>query len=279
MANNVLSTIYSGSNTIYAIIRQISDSTVWNGTSFVTWVNGNITTYDIPLTDRGGDLYSADFPTTITTGIEYRVSYYEQLGATPAITDTFLSSEEGYWNGTNLVTHLISSTPASTITIYDTLLYCQLDDVKLLLPTNMTKQITSPIPTLTPNLTNTEITDYIVRADQMINGFLQQYYGVPLRRIKKTNPNVILPADSFGYPDPIPFISSRLSASMIYNEKFTADSHTDASTYGEKYMEQAMKEVENIQSGLTQLIGQVRKGERYRKPESMRLNKFPGYEK
>lgn len=279
MSNNVLSVSYSGSNNIYAIIRQTSDSTAWNGTSFVAWVNANIGTYDIPLTNRGGYLYSTDFPDDITTGIEYRVSYYEQLGASPAITDTLLSSEEGYWNGTNLVSHLIASSPASTITIYDTLLYSQLDDVELLLPANMLKSFTSTVPSLNPTLTETEITDYILRADQMINGLLAQYYAVPLRRIKKTNPNVISPASAYGYPDPIPFISARIAAALIYNEKFTADSHANASTYGEKYMEEALKEMENIQSGLTQLNGQIKKGERYRRSESMKLNKFPGFNK
>lgn len=85
--------------TLYAIIRRESDSFVWNGSAFVAWNNADIATYDVPLTDRGGDYYSADFPSAIAAG-NYFVSYWEQAGATPATDDLKIPADEAlYWDG------------------------------------------------------------------------------------------------------------------------------------------------------------------------------------
>jgi hypothetical protein len=88
-----LNTFFNGSATIYAIIRDTGDSgEVWNGSSFVAFVNGDIATYDVPLTSRGGDFYSADFPGGIANGTVCEVGIYEQAGGSPAITDLLLRS-------------------------------------------------------------------------------------------------------------------------------------------------------------------------------------------
>lgn len=102
MALTDLRVSYQGAGaTLYAIVRNASTYTVWNGSSFETWANGNIATYDIALTDQGGDEYATAFPSAITAG-NYIVDYYEQAGATPAITDLRLTGELVYWSGTAL---------------------------------------------------------------------------------------------------------------------------------------------------------------------------------
>jgi len=117
MANELRTSYQGDSNTIYAIIRRQSDSYVYNGTTFATWADGSIATYDIPLTARGGDLYSADFPAGIAAE-NYTISYYLQAGGTPAITDTLITSESKRWNGDTLgSTSTVSLSPYALTTL------------------------------------------------------------------------------------------------------------------------------------------------------------------
>ncbi len=95
---NELDITFQGVGTLYAVVRRISDGKAWNGLTFVTFADVDVATYDVPLISKGGDYYAVDFPDDITRG-DYRVIYYQQAGATPAITDTILDSEELRWNG------------------------------------------------------------------------------------------------------------------------------------------------------------------------------------
>jgi hypothetical protein len=104
---NELDISYPYSATLYALVRKVSDGTVWNGSAFVTFVNGDIASYGVALTSQGGDYYAANMPSAITAGT-YRVQYYEQAGGTPATTDEQLDSETFYWDGT-----AVSGTPES----------------------------------------------------------------------------------------------------------------------------------------------------------------------
>src|SRR2546423_898785 len=90
---------FQGSATIYGIIRKIADDTVFNGTIFETWADGNIATYKVALTNRSGDFYSTDFPAAITAG-DYRATYYQQAGGSPATTDYIVGiPTELHWDG------------------------------------------------------------------------------------------------------------------------------------------------------------------------------------
>jgi len=114
---NELRAYYNGSATLYAIIRRQTDAYVWNGSAFEAWVNGNIATYDIPLTSQGGDLYSANFPSAITTSGVFYVDYYIQAGGSPATTDYRLPSGDSInWTGSSVVTSGSSSTGTMTLT-------------------------------------------------------------------------------------------------------------------------------------------------------------------
>lgn len=101
MANEIHVTWPSAAATLYAIVRKLSDATVWDvaAATWDTWADADIADYDIPLTDLGGDLYAADFPAAVADGTEVRIHYYEQAGAAPAITDTTIGHETQYWLG------------------------------------------------------------------------------------------------------------------------------------------------------------------------------------
>jgi uncharacterized membrane protein len=89
--------------TVYAIIRRVLDSLVWDGAAsdFEAWDNASIDDYDVQLTDQGGDYYSADFPAAITAAGNYAVQYYLQAGGAPATSDFKLPADETiYWDGT-----------------------------------------------------------------------------------------------------------------------------------------------------------------------------------
>jgi hypothetical protein len=105
-----LRVVHNASANIYAILRKAADDTVWNGSSFVTWSDANITSYAITLTSRGGDLFTADFPSGVSAG-SYSVYYYKRAGVNPATTDDFLGGRELYWNG-----DAVTSSPGTYLT-------------------------------------------------------------------------------------------------------------------------------------------------------------------
>lgn len=100
MANELNISFATASANLYAILRRTSDSKVWNGSSMETWADANIANYDVALADVGGDQYTADMPSSLPTGYNYRAYYYERAGGTPAITDLLLHRSPAFhWNG------------------------------------------------------------------------------------------------------------------------------------------------------------------------------------
>ncbi len=98
----------AGSVGLYAVFRAKSDGDVWNGTTNVPFVDGNITAYDVPLTYFGGDAYGLDVPTSLPVD-GYVAAIYKPATAVsaPTTTDLKLPDEwEFRWNGT------ATSTPA-----------------------------------------------------------------------------------------------------------------------------------------------------------------------
>lgn len=90
--------VHNSSATVYAILRRATDDAVWNGSSFETWADANIAAYDIELTNRGGDLYTGDFPAGVDSGT-YSVYFYRRAGSVPATSDEFLGGRELVWSG------------------------------------------------------------------------------------------------------------------------------------------------------------------------------------
>lgn len=100
-----LETTYQGASaSLYVILRRHSDAKVWDvtNTTWATWADGSIGDYDIAMTDKSGDLYQADFPTSIAAGTRVRAYYYEQAGGSPATTDLILFSEDMVWDGSGV---------------------------------------------------------------------------------------------------------------------------------------------------------------------------------
>lgn len=99
--SNEIKFAFDKGDTLYA---RVFDSTgkVWNtsGTpAFEDWADGNVTDYDISLTDKSSSQYIGDFPTTAAG--RYKVNICEQAGANPAITDIVIGQGEILWDGTS----------------------------------------------------------------------------------------------------------------------------------------------------------------------------------
>lgn len=88
--------------TIYALARS-SSATIWNGTSFVTYVSANYSTYAIALTEQGSSgFYSANCP-AFPAGL-YDIECKEQTGGTPSETaDIIAGAGQINWNGTSII--------------------------------------------------------------------------------------------------------------------------------------------------------------------------------
>lgn len=279
---NELNITYTGANTIYAIIRRTSDNKVWSSSSFVSWADGDIDNYDIALSSAGGDLYTANFPSTITTGILYRVFYYEQAGASPSTSDIIMSSESGYWDGSSLVESLVTGTVSVSTDDFDdtTLLYCTVENVKKILPRNITRVLDQRNRHSQPIITEDDIADYIRRAQVEIDGELSALYATPLNRVIEVDGRLKARTNTHIYPDPIPFIAQRYAASMIYNERFTGDGgNIDGSVFGDRYYQQAQNKMKQILTGVIDLRGQRRIGWRYGRPESRNIKVIPYFAK
>lgn len=107
----------TGDQSLYAIIRAKADGKVWNGTALVTWVDGNITAYDVALTFVGGDGYGFTIPADLPIGATYIAVFYRPTTpGTPAISDYSPEEWEFTWGGTiDTVTPSAAGTNQTTI--------------------------------------------------------------------------------------------------------------------------------------------------------------------
>lgn len=105
MAGELYITNPGDSSTFYAIIRRVSDKKVWDvaATDWATWADGDIGNYDVTMSSVGGDLYSGDFPSSISAGTRVLVVFYKQAGGSPAITDSMHLTQDVQWNGSSIV--------------------------------------------------------------------------------------------------------------------------------------------------------------------------------
>ncbi len=103
MANEIYHNYPSGNN-LDAYVFKKADDKVFDqadgGDTFEAWVNGNVANYDIPMTDQGGDYYSVDFPTVITTAGVYRIVVALRAAGAAAVGDLRIAQGEIYWDGT-----------------------------------------------------------------------------------------------------------------------------------------------------------------------------------
>jgi len=127
MANEIQAD-YSSGETLYAVIRNRAGQ-VWYpaGQSFEDWgTNGRTAAdYDLALTDKGGNRHVGDFDANVPPGT-YCVQVFQQLGATPADTDTLAGSRDIIWAGNAEVTatkilanKAVQNKATGTISYYD----------------------------------------------------------------------------------------------------------------------------------------------------------------
>jgi hypothetical protein len=99
--SNEIKFAFDKSSTLYARVFN-NTGQVWNtsGTpAFEDWADGNVTDYDILLTDKSSGQYIGDFPTTAAG--RFKVNIYEQAGGSPVVGDTVVGTGEMLWDGTS----------------------------------------------------------------------------------------------------------------------------------------------------------------------------------
>ena len=101
MSDELQITYQGASANLYVIIRNPSDKKVWDvaNTAWASWSDGSIGDYDIAMTDRSGDFYTANFPTAIQIGTRVVAIFYLRAGSAPATTDSVLDVADLTWDG------------------------------------------------------------------------------------------------------------------------------------------------------------------------------------
>lgn len=85
--------------TIYGILWNPTSS-VWNGTTFESYSSVNYANYPRTMTEEGSSkVHTGDFPVAITTAGRYEITYYIQLGGSPAESDLFAGAQSLDWDG------------------------------------------------------------------------------------------------------------------------------------------------------------------------------------
>lgn len=104
MANEIWHNFPSGDNLDAYVFKKENDQVfdqADGGDTFEVWADGNVLNYDIPMTDQGGDHYTVDFPSVITTAGVYRIAIALRAGGTAAVGDRRIAQGELYWDGSS----------------------------------------------------------------------------------------------------------------------------------------------------------------------------------
>lgn len=97
MANEIRAKNKSGL-TVYALLIRAVDGKIWNGTSFVSLLNANWSTYVIPMTEQGAaGIYFGNMP-SVGSGL-YDAWVYQRVGGTPASSDFLIGQASIDWDG------------------------------------------------------------------------------------------------------------------------------------------------------------------------------------
>lgn len=103
MANEIRGVAPTGS-TLYARIAN-SSGNYWNGSAFEAYTAANYGNYDVAMAEQGGSgVYTATFPSGITSGGTYEYFVHLQAGASPAEGDLVANTGKVDWTGSASVT-------------------------------------------------------------------------------------------------------------------------------------------------------------------------------
>ena len=101
MANDLKIVLDTGLTLYARVFNQTGQ--IWNTSSLVfeSWSDGNVTDYDVSLTELGSGVYFGDFPTAIVEEARYVIVVCEQIGGAPAVTDPIQAKprREFKWGG------------------------------------------------------------------------------------------------------------------------------------------------------------------------------------
>lgn len=94
-----LQTRWDSGKTVYFQVRS-STGTIWNGSSLVAYATADVNLYKIAATEQGSasGYYTGTMP-SVAAGV-YNVVAFQQLGGSPAETDTYIGSQTLMWSGT-----------------------------------------------------------------------------------------------------------------------------------------------------------------------------------
>lgn len=105
---------YPAGATLYALLSNATGS-VYNGSTFETFVDANIGNYDIALTEQGtaSGFYAGNMP-ALAAGV-YHVAIRERAGASPAVSDPTVGLGDVLWDGSAIINPASSAMVASEI--------------------------------------------------------------------------------------------------------------------------------------------------------------------
>ena len=151
--------------------------------------------------------------------------------------------------------------------------YCSTDDVKRFLPRAVTTEGLAPSPpnVLHPSpvsVTDVEIAEFIELSDSEVTSRLSAVYDVPLKKVNM--------GGSLKYPPPIPLISARFAAMLIFQQRLSGAERQDAE-WVEKNFNHATDELQDIEAGRQRLQGQdSTRSSRFAKSDWFNIPPWPG---
>ena len=151
--------------------------------------------------------------------------------------------------------------------------YCTLTDVQNILPDNII--LGDSLTTTNVNYLNSAATAMIEYSSSLIDNDLNAIYRIPLIKFKKPDFSASPITFEELYPDPLPLICARLTASFIYDQTAMARQEPDVSEWGKNQRALAEEDLSLIKSGVTILIGQVYTGMRFVRQELMNMPRVP----
>lgn len=109
MANEQQTNFTTGS-TVYALIRN-TNALIWNNSTsaFESYLSANVPDYAITMTENGtgSGWYVGNFPTGIDTPGIFYIEFFDQFGATPANTDTYIAGGQLDWSGSSVLSFFL----------------------------------------------------------------------------------------------------------------------------------------------------------------------------
>ena len=90
----------TGRTNLYLRLHDVDTDEFWNGSSFESWLNANVGTYDVAFPEIGGGLYGTSIPAGINTARTLSIAVFDNVS--PSISDEAEGEGIFDWLGTKL---------------------------------------------------------------------------------------------------------------------------------------------------------------------------------